>query len=69
MTMNQDIKELVISRLQVLPGNRLLSIGGYGSFTKDQVIQHVKDEDEVGEKIVQIEMEFLRAIKEGTLYA
>jgi len=32
-------------------------------FTKDELIEHVKKEDEIGKKIVKIETEFLKDIK------
>jgi len=33
------------------------------NFTRDELIEHVKDGDEVGEKITEVEMEFLRSLK------
>lgn len=66
--LSEDIKELVIFRLETLPANRKISIGSQGEFTKDELIDHVKKEDAVGKKIVEVELEFLRAIKEGVMY-
>ena len=63
----EDIKKLVIIRLETLPMNKKISIGLYGEFTKDELIQHVKNEDEIGKKIVEMEMEFLRALKKGII--
>ncbi len=67
MKTSPDIKELVIARLETLPPDRKLSIGNFGEFTKEELIQHVKGDDAIGHKMVEIEMEFLRAIKEGLL--
>lgn len=61
----EDIKELVIVRLESLHSNKKISIGSYGEFTRDQLIERVKKEDDVGRKIVEVELEFLRALKEG----
>jgi len=61
----EDVKELVIVRLESLPSNKKISIGSHGEFTRDQLIERVKKEDEVGRKIIEIELEFLRALKEG----
>ncbi len=63
----ENIKALVIARLETLPPNRKISIGSYGEFTKSELIEHVKREDEIGKKIVEIELEFLRAMKKGIL--
>jgi len=38
------------------------------TFTRDELIGHVKDGDEVGEKITEVELEFLRSLKEGVFY-
>jgi len=62
---SEDVKELVIVRLDALPSSRKISIGSFGEFTKEELIDHVKKEDSVGRKIVEIELEFLRALKEG----
>ncbi len=64
---SEDIKELVIARLDVMPSNKKISIGSFGEFSKDELIFHVKKEDEIGRKMVEVELEFLRAIKDGLL--
>ena len=64
----KEIKDLVIARLEILPSNKKISIGSSGEFTRDDLIKHVKKEDDVGEKIAEIELEYLRAIKEGEFY-
>lgn len=65
MNQSEEIKELVIARLDALSTTKKISIGNYGEFTKDELIQHVKKGDSLGHKMIEIEMEFLRAIKEG----
>ncbi len=64
---SEDVKALVIARLETLPANKKISIGSYGDFTRDELIEHVKKEDEIGRKMVEIELEFLRALKEGII--
>ena len=63
----EDIKKLVIARLETLPPDKTISIGSRGAFTKDELISRVQKEDEVGEKMIQIELEFLRSLKKGIL--
>jgi hypothetical protein len=63
-----DEKNLVLARLEALPPNIGIAVGSEGSFTKEQLLKHIKDEDEVGKKFVSIELEFLRALKEGALF-
>ena len=66
--MEDDIKELVIARLQTLPDDISVSVGAEGEYSRDQLIQHVEVEDEIGKKMVEIEMNFLRSLKEGKFY-
>ena len=68
MDTKKEIIDLVVARLQNIPSNKEISIGSSGEFTKDQLIDHVKKDDEVGKKMVAIEMDFLRSMKEGIFY-
>ena len=63
----EDIKELVIARLEAIPPNKKISIGNYGEFTKDELIEGVKSESDIGKKIIEIEIGFLRAMKQGII--
>lgn len=63
----EDVKELVIARLDVLPEGNKISIGGEGEFTKANLIEHVTQDDEIGKTVVSAELTFLKALKEGSL--
>jgi len=63
----EEIKELVIARLNNISPNKKISIGSYGEFTKEELIEGIKAGSEVGKKIIEIELEFLRAIKQGII--
>lgn len=67
-TQKQTI-ELVVARLQVMPPNVSVSIGSEGDFTRDQLIEHVKRNDKLGQKITEIELSYLKMLKEGNFYA
>ena len=64
---SEEIKELVIARLDAIPSNKKISIGNYGEFTKEELIEGVKSGSEVGKKIIEVELEFLRAFKNGVV--
>lgn len=64
---SEALKDLVIERLDIIPPHKEIHIGSAGVFTKDELIDCVRREDEIGQKIVEIEISFLRALKEGTL--
>ena len=67
MSIESDFKEIVIARLETLPSNRKISIGSSGEFTKDELINSVKQGSPLGKKLVQIEMEFLQSLKKELL--
>lgn len=64
----KEIKDLVIARLETLPPDKKISIGSSGEFTKDELIDRVEKEDDIGEKIIEIELNYLQAIKDGIFY-
>lgn len=68
MELDKEIIELVVARLQTLPEDKDISIGSFGEFTKDEIINRVRSGDEVGKKMVEIEMSFLRLMKDGIFY-
>ena len=63
----EEIKKLVIARLEVLPENKKVSIGNFGEFSKSELIDNVNKNTEIGNKIIEIELEFLRAMKKGII--
>jgi len=67
MSISEEIKELVILRLETLPSDKKISIGSYGEFSKEELIEHVKKEDSIGKKMIEVEMEFLKAFREGII--
>jgi len=65
---NKEIIELVVARLQTLPEGVGISIGSDGDYSKKELIEHVQHNDLIGRKIIDAEMGFLRALKEGNFY-
>ena len=62
------IKELVIARIDAkMPSNIKISIGSTGSLSKEEMIDHVKKGDAEGKQIVQMHMNFIKAITSGQL--
>lgn len=66
---SKEIIELVIARLEVIPDDALMSIGSYGQFDKNQLKDEVKNNTEVGKALVEMQLEYLRLLKEGIFYA
>jgi hypothetical protein len=61
---DEEIRKLVTARLSVLSADTIISVGSEGSFSRDELIKRVEEGDKVGNKIAQIEMEWLRSFKQ-----
>ena len=61
---DKDTEELVLTRLAVFPEGKKISIGSLGDFTKEEIIKHVQDKDEVGQKMIEIDLKYLQSMKE-----
>ncbi|MBU1129570.1 MAG: hypothetical protein KJ949_03000 [Nanoarchaeota archaeon] len=63
----EGIKELVLARINFMPSNYKLSIGSEGTFTKDELIQQVSAGSEIGNQVITMQMNFIRALTSGKL--
>jgi len=61
---DDEVRKLVMARLSVLSEDTMISLGSEGSFTRDQLIKSVEDGDKIGEKLAEIQLEWLRSFKE-----
>ena len=61
---DEDVRKLVMARLSVLSKDTIISLGSDGSFTREQLMESVKNGDMVGEKLSEIQLEWLRSFKE-----
>lgn len=59
---SEDIKNLVIARLETIPSNVEISIGGDGSFTIKDLIERVKKQDDIGKKMIEMQLAYLRSL-------
>lgn len=59
---SEDIINLVIARLETIPSNVELSVGNEGSFSIDDLIERVKKQDEIGKKMIEMQLAYLRSL-------
>ncbi len=64
-----EIRKLVIARLSALSQNTMISIGSKGELSVEELVKRVKSGDEIGNKIIQIQLEWLRSFKDEMSYA
>jgi len=61
---DNEVRKLVMARLSVLSEDTIISLESEGSFTRDELIKSVKNGDKIGEKMAEIQLEWLRSFKE-----
>ena len=59
---SEDIINLVIARLETIPSNIELSVGNEGSFSINDLIERVKKQDEIGKKMIEMQLAYLRSL-------
>ena len=57
---DDEIKMIVMKRLQAIPPNVTFSIGEQGRFTRDQLINEVEKGTSVGKAAVEMQLNFIR---------
>ncbi len=60
---SEDVKKLVVARLESMPENMKLSFGSGGDFDKYQLIKQVENDTDVGKRIVDMHLNYIRSFK------
>ncbi|MBI2507842.1 hypothetical protein HYV89_02710 [Candidatus Woesearchaeota archaeon] len=64
----KSMRDLAIARIEVqVSSNMRLSMGSYGNMSKEEMIEHIKKDDEIGRKIVESQLRFIRAQASGQI--
>lgn len=63
---DKTVQEIVLARVLTMPDNVGISIGGKGEFSKDEMIEHIEKNDEVGKKFIEIQLSYLQSLKDLT---
>lgn len=64
---DEEIRKLVVARLKVISPDTIKCIGNEGTFSRDELIEHVNRGDKIGKTIERVELEWLRALKRGII--
>jgi len=67
-SIEEQIKQLVIARIDAYSDDLNISAGDSGSLTKKQLIESVEKGDELGKQITEAHMTFLRDLASGKIY-
>ena len=61
-------REIILERLEASSPELIFSSGSSStSFTRDEMLDHIKAKDDIGNDFVETELEFIRAFKSGDL--
>jgi len=64
--LKKELKELVLWRLDTEgPPHFKLSVGSMGTFTKEELKEHVEKWDSVGELFAEMQLDFMKATARG----
>ena len=55
-----EVKRIVLKRLQAIPPNVTFSVGERGRFTRDQLISEIERGTSVGKAAVEMQLNFIR---------
>jgi len=65
---NKNEKEIVLARVRAYTEDFELSIGGKGTFSRDEIVENIEKETDVGREIVEMQMDYLRDLISGNIY-
>ncbi|MBR3204489.1 hypothetical protein IKF81_02285 [Candidatus Saccharibacteria bacterium] len=63
-----DFQKLVYVRWQSMPKGYSISIGDKGIVTKEEALEHVANNDEIGRLLIAIDRNYFDEIKTGKIY-
>ena len=61
----EELKKIVLWKLDTVLPNYKLSIGDKGTFTKEELIDHVNKEDDIGTTYSNMQLKFMKALANG----
>ena len=61
---DDEVRRLVVARLSTLSSDMSISLGGDGNFSRDDLIRHVEQGDEIGRALEEMQLEWLRSWKQ-----
>lgn len=64
---SEELKELILQRIGIMPPEFKLSIGGKGTFTKQELMDNIQRESDIGREVVNMQLNFIKAMTSGKL--
>ncbi|MDZ4229124.1 MAG: hypothetical protein U1C50_02615 [Patescibacteria group bacterium] len=67
MNAQTEIKKIALARAKLMPENLNMAIGGE-MLDKEALIKHIEQEDEIGNTIMRVELEYLKDLASSEIY-
>ena len=64
----ESLKRLVLERVSVMPNTLRMAVGSL-ELTREELTKHVEEGDDIGKQVIEMNLDFLRAIASGAIYA
>ena len=58
------LKEEVIARINSIPQDVKIVISPNDSYSRDEILEHIENGDKIGEKIISIELDYLKFLED-----
>lgn len=65
--LKEELQKLVLERVKVMPNTLNIAIGSI-HLSKEDLERHIKQGDEIGNQIMEIELEYLHDLASGAIY-
>ncbi len=62
---SEELKKIVLWKLEAIPPNFKLSVGTKGTYTKEELKQHVEKGDDIGVMFAKMQLNFMKALASG----
>lgn len=66
--LKEYLKKLVLERVNVMPSTLRMAVGSL-ELTREDLTRHIEEGDEIGQQIIAMNLDFLRDIASGAIYA
>jgi hypothetical protein len=60
---SEDIRKLVVARLKTISRKTSFSIGDDGDFSVEDLITRIEEGDDVGNKIIEMQLDYIRNLR------
>ena len=64
----EDLRKLVIARIEASSEDLRIAIGGENDYSREELIKSVQSGDDLGQEIINSQLEYLRDMASGKLY-